>query len=541
MPITLKNQRLLKKDSRDDFKHAMDQSSGHEHTSEEDKKSKVSIGVLTYNQGRKPKVEETKDYNKKPTVPLNESYVNGSLSQSDKSKGATPKSGVPTKQKEGPKEDNILIVDNSVRSTNIVSDKPQPENLLVKIKDDSSSGSRNKAAEVDEQAKTMKPQNDFDPKSADPKPINQRDTEPLPKHLHEEGELDQLPSKGTQKETTRDEGVQKEDTKDEGIQINPLPAEVIQNTTKKDFGVQFTFEDSIGSQDEEVKLAKLFDDEQGTGHYKPYSESEDKQKDSEATTENYKASFDSRRTSNNKLSNFGTDDPKTPARRGKDMHSENTETRDDHKNVLDTPKTEKSPLNTDRTLKKYHDIDNLALFTLKDWKDSKIYDWYSTATKAQRVRFIEYVIRRENEESGSRIEVLNEEELTYVLNLINSREYTTKRTVKEEQREDGTISSAFVKFDVFNVLELFEALKRTIVFVYGLFGLDKYIVQRVYGIYHQEDDKLFRTTENATKLCIRCKLGYEMIEKWTHLIDLIVERNLISQSVWNIIHEVTNK
>ena len=91
-------------------------------------------------------------------------------------------------------------------------------------------------------------------------------------------------------------------------------------------------------------------------------------------------------------------------------------------------------------------------------------------------------------------------EISYVLNLINSREYVLKRTVKEEQKEDGTISSSSVKFDVFNVVELFDTLKRTIVFIYGLFGLEKYIIWRVYGIYHQEDDKLFRTTENATKL-----------------------------------------
>ena len=108
----------------------------------------------------------------------------------------------------------------------------------------------------------------------------------------------------------------------------------------------------------------------------------------------------------------------------------------------------------------------------------------------------------------------------------------------------------FLKFDVFNVLELFDSLKRTIVFVYGLFGLDKYIMWRVYGIYHQEDEKLFRTTENAAKLIIRCKLGYEMIEKWTKLFELICKlndlifidkRSLISKSVWNIISEVTNK
>lgn len=75
-----------------------------------------------------------------------------------------------------------------------------------------------------------------------------------------------------------------------------------------------------------------------------------------------------------------------------------------------------------------------------------------------------------------------------------------RRVVKEDQNHDGTINSESIKFDVFNVPELFETLKKTIVFIYGLFGLEKYILQRVYGIYHQEDDKLFMTTENATKL-----------------------------------------
>ena len=32
-----------------------------------------------------------------------------------------------------------------------------------------------------------------------------------------------------------------------------------------------------------------------------------------------------------------------------------------------------------------------------------------------------------------------------------------------------------------------------------------------------------------------------MIDKWVEFIDLIFERNLISNSIWNIIHEVTHK
>jgi hypothetical protein len=43
--------------------------------------------------------------------------------------------------------------------------------------------------------------------------------------------------------------------------------------------------------------------------------------------------------------------------------------------INDSSKTNLSGFNTDRK-KRYNDIDNLSLFTLKDWKDSKIYDWY---------------------------------------------------------------------------------------------------------------------------------------------------------------------
>ena len=197
-------------------------------------------------------------------------------------------------------------------------------------------------------------------------------------------------------------------------------------------------------------------------------------------------------------------------------------------NVFETPRTNRTNNFRLDTNRKYNDIDNLALFTLKDWKDSIIFEWYSHATKEQRLDFVSYVIQRENEESLITTKVLNLDELSYILNLINSREYFLKKAVKEEQHEDGTKSNVFLKFDVFNVLELFESLKRTIVFVYGLLGLDKYVMWRVYGIYHQEDEKLFRTTENAAKLIIRCKLGYEMIDKWTSLFELICKPSFIN-------------
>jgi predicted ester cyclase len=46
-----------------------------------------------------------------------------------------------------------------------------------------------------------------------------------------------------------------------------------------------------------------------------------------------------------------------------------------HRIINDSSKTNLSGFNTDRK-KRYNDIENLSLFTLKDWKDSKIYKWY---------------------------------------------------------------------------------------------------------------------------------------------------------------------
>lgn len=94
-------------------------------------------------------------------------------------------------------------------------------------------------------------------------------------------------------------------------------------------------------------------------------------------------------------------------------------------NIFETPRTNRTNNRTEGK-RKYNDADNLALFTLKDWKDSVIFEWYSHATKEQRLDFVNYAIQRENEESNNSIKVLNLEELSYILNLINSREYFLK-------------------------------------------------------------------------------------------------------------------
>lgn len=77
------------------------------------------------------------------------------------------------------------------------------------------------------------------------------------------------------------------------------------------------------------------------------------------------------------------------------------------------------------------------------------------------------------------------------------------RKGKEENDSNSEVEGSKVKFDMYNVLQLFETLKNTLLFVYGMMGLDLYIQNRVYDIYKHEDEKLFRTTENATKLAIR--------------------------------------
>ena len=81
----------------------------------------------------------------------------------------------------------------------------------------------------------------------------------------------------------------------------------------------------------------IFDDEQGTGHFKATSENEDKQKESEKSLPNIKESekslpnikesFESRRTTNNIGSKFDSEEPRV----SKDVNTENTETRDDDK------------------------------------------------------------------------------------------------------------------------------------------------------------------------------------------------------------------
>ena len=145
-------------------------------------------------------------------------------------------------------------------------------------------------------------------------------------------------------------------------------------------------------------------------------------------------------------------------------------------------------------------MQDLALFTLKDWKDSMIYKLYIEADDYEKRDFTSHVIRLENEGNQSSIKIMDMDELKYVLKMLGSREYTTKRAVRQSKHADGSTSEDFVKFDVFNVIELFENLRRNITFIYGLFGLDKYILKRVYEIYNFEDNMQFRTTENAKKL-----------------------------------------
>jgi hypothetical protein len=387
-----------------------------------------------------------------------------------------------------------------------------------------SSHSRNKPQIVDEQAETIKPNNVI--------LSNSSQTPPNPEIRNASPSPLQTPF----------------NLKDEAIQISPQKEET-KGAQLREIGTQFTFEDPFSEElkdvpinlaviplktsenEEEEKL--IFNDEQGDGQFKSLSEADDKFKDSDKTTENYKNSFDSRKTSQKRFQSKDIEESKSPPKHPDPFQI-------DTKNLQESSSTNISLQNTDRK-KQYHDIDNLALFTLKDWKDSVIFDWYSSATKLQRYNFVAHVIQRENEESGNPVDVLNFDELSYVMKLINSRNYSIKKSVNERHNEDGTKVSDYIKFDAFNVVELFESLKRTIIFVYGLFGLDKYILYRVYGIYHQDDDKKFRTTENATKLCIRCKLGYEMISKWTNLINQITERNLISNSIWNVIYETKSK
>lgn len=335
----------------------------------------------------------------------------------------------------------------------------------------------------------------------------------------------------------REHSVSFEDMKDEGIQMSPLLTlnEAKPDTAEtKDIGIQFTFEDvddrnsNDQDQDEEVVTKtpvvaeevkqpvrkpksplNIFADEQGAGQYKIASEpDENLVKNSEKTTEDaHKNTFDSRKTSQSKVVRLKDTDKNY----NKENNTENTETKDDDKGI-DTGRTGKF---TDRTRKRYKDLENLALWLLKDWKDSKIFEWYIKATVPQQENLVEYLISRENFENRFEPPVLDYKELSYILNMLSKREHFTKKSLKTVKNADGSLSEAFIKFDGYNVNELFESLRRTIMFVYGLFGLEKYILLRVYGIYHTQDDQMSfvepdqnsssfgYTIENAKKLCIR--------------------------------------
>ena len=414
-----------------------------------------------------------------------------------------------------------------------------------------SSHSRNNVMQVDEQARTIKPGEELEQnqvqESLQDQPFRSLDSHELTMRK------DQVErSRNAEDLTGSNIPTSSINQKDEAVQICGDAMDIPTEETKRDIGTQFTFENIAESNHMAMITADannlaedklIFDDEQGNVHYKALSEVDENTKDNNKNPEKNspdltigaKNSFDSRKTSHQKTENMKIEEGKTP-KKHRDTYVESSESRDEDRIMQNSSRTNFTNLNTDRR-KMYHDIDNLALFTLKDWKDSRIYEWYSTCPSENRSNFVEYAIEKENTNN----EVLGVEELSYITKLINSREYFLKRAVKENQNSDGTKTNAFIKFDVFNVLELFESLKRTIVFVYGLFGLDKYIVYRIYGIYHQEDDRRFQTTENATKLCIRCKLGYEMISKWTNLLEQITERTRISQSLGDIIQEVKTK
>ena len=76
----------------------------------------------------------------------------------------------------------------------------------------------------------------------------------------------------------------------------------------------------------EPKL-NIFDDEQGTGHFRATSDPEEKLIQSEKSLTNVKESFESGRTTNNLGSRFDSEE----RRISKDIGTENTETRDDEK------------------------------------------------------------------------------------------------------------------------------------------------------------------------------------------------------------------
>ena len=223
--------------------------------------------------------------------------------------------------------------------------------------------------------------------------------------------------------------------------------------------------------------------------------------DSENTTEDAcKNSLGSRKNLLSKPLNYNDSEKKIPEFQKEVDNTENTEIKDDEKNP-DTYRSERiGNIITKRSTKKYKDVQDLALFTLKDWEDSMIYKLYIEADDNEKRDFTSHVINLENERSQSSIKIMEMSELNYMLKMLGSREYTTKRAVQRDKHADESTSEDFVKFDAYNVVELFETLKRNITFIYGLFGLDKYIIKRVYGIYNYEDNMQFRTTENAKKL-----------------------------------------
>ena len=139
---------------------------------------------------------------------------------------------------------------------------------------------------------------------------------------------------------------------------------------------------------EETKDKFNIFDEQGTGQLRTLSEPES-HKENDKVSEKQKT-FDSRKTSVQRP----VEQLNSPGKHGES----NTETRDEEKALNETPRTH--PSLTDRSKRKYNDISDLALFTLKDWKESQIYKYYTTASKQQRADFIEYLLETAKANSG---------------------------------------------------------------------------------------------------------------------------------------------
>ena len=90
---------------------------------------------------------------------------------------------------------------------------------------------------------------------------------------------------------------------------------------------------------------------------------------------------------------------------------------------------------------------------------------------------------------------------------------TPLETINQQDSKDVGIS------------DFFDKGMETLKFLHEMSGLKTYMELRIVPHYK------VKTVESAMKLCLRCQKTYEMIDEWMKIVDLIDQRNELSENV----------